>query len=122
MKLSLTTYRNGAVLSVILALAAQPGHAQFGGVVFDPTQSAHAIEQIQRNIQNSVTWQQQLANEIQMTATLDKDYQQAITTYNVIHGNLKTSAASPSGKRFSHSSRKRASPISTVRQLGCRQL
>ena len=23
-----------------------PAHAQFGGVVFDPTQSAHAIEQI----------------------------------------------------------------------------
>ncbi len=89
MKLRPIAYRSGALASVILALAAQPGHAQFGGVVFDPTQSAHAIEQIQRNIQNSVTWQQQLANEIQMAATLDKDYQQAITTYNMIHGNLK---------------------------------
>jgi hypothetical protein len=89
MKLSLTRYKTGAFVSALLVLAAQPGHAQFGGVVFDPTQSAHAIEQIQRNIQNSVTWQQQLANEIQMAATLDKDYQQAITTYNMIHGNLK---------------------------------
>jgi len=70
-------------------LTALPGHAQFGGVVFDPTQSAHAIQQISQNIQNSVTWQQQLANEIQMAATLDKDYLQAVTLYNTVYGNLK---------------------------------
>jgi hypothetical protein len=89
MQLLLNKYRYGALAAVFLMLTALPGHAQFGGVVFDPTQSAHAIEQIQRNIQNSVTWQQQLANEIQMAATLDRDYQQAITTYNTIYGNLK---------------------------------
>ena len=89
MQLLLNKYRNGALAAVFLMLTALPGHAQFGGVVFDPTQSAHAIEQIQRNIQNSVTWQQQLANEIQMAATLDKDYMQAVTTYKTISGNLK---------------------------------
>jgi hypothetical protein len=89
MQLHLNKYRNGALATVFLMLTALPGHAQFGGVVFDPTQSAHAIEQIQRNIQNSVTWQQQLANEIQMAATLDKDYMQAVTTYKTISGNLK---------------------------------
>ena len=89
MKLSLNKYRLGALVSAFLVLAALPGQAQFGGVVFDPTQSVHALQQIQQNIQNSVTWQQQLANEIQMAATLDKDYMQAITTYNMIHGNLQ---------------------------------
>jgi hypothetical protein len=86
----LNRYRNGAFAAFFLWLAVLPGHAQFGsGIVFDPTQSVHAIQQIQQNIQNSVTWQQQLANEIQMAATLDKDYMQAVTTYNTIYGNLK---------------------------------
>jgi hypothetical protein len=89
MQLSINKFRIGALVSAILMFAALPSRAQFGGVVFDPTQSVHALQQIQQNIQNSVTWQQQLANEIQMAATLDKDYQQAITTYNMIHGNLQ---------------------------------
>ncbi len=89
MQLSLNKYRIGAFASALLLLAALPSHAQFGGVVFDPTQSAHALQQIEQNIQNSVTWQQQLANTIQLLATADKDYQQAITTYNMIHGNLQ---------------------------------
>jgi len=89
MQLSLNKLRHGAILVGILLCSALPGHAQFGGVVFDPTQSVHALQQIQQNIQNSVTWQQQLANEIQMAATLDKDYMQAVTTYNTIYGNLK---------------------------------
>jgi len=69
-------------------LTSLSSHAQFG-VVFDPTQSAHAIQQIEQNIQNSVTWEQQLANEVQMVVTLDNDYQQAVTTYNTIVNNLK---------------------------------
>jgi hypothetical protein len=89
MQLSLNKYRIGAFVSALLFLAALPSQAQFGGVVFDPTQSAHALQQIEQNIQNSVTWQQQLANTIQLLATADKDYQQAITTYNTISGNLK---------------------------------
>ncbi len=89
MQLSLSRFRIGAFISALLFLAVLPGQAQFGGVVFDPTQSAHALQQIEQNIQNSVTWQQQLANTIQLLATADKDYQQAITTYNTIYGNLK---------------------------------
>ena len=90
MQLSLNKYRIGAFVSALLFLAALPSQAQFGsGIVFDPTQSAHALQQIEQNIQNSVTWQQQLANTIQLLATADKDYQQAITTYNMIHGNLQ---------------------------------
>ena len=75
--------------ATLLAMASRTGHAQFGGVVFDPTQSAHALQQIQQNIQNSVTWQQQLANEIQMAGTLLKDYEQAVTTYTMLHANLQ---------------------------------
>src|ERR1700723_1421855 len=89
MQFSLNKLRHGAILVGILICSALPGHAQFGGVVFDPTQSAHALQQIEQNIQNSVTWQQQLANTIQLLATADKDYQQAITTYNTISNNLK---------------------------------
>ena len=51
----LNKVRNGAFISIILMLTALPSHAQFGGVVFDPTQSVHALQQIQQNIQNSVT-------------------------------------------------------------------
>ena len=75
MQLSLNKYRIGAFVSALFFLAALPSQAQFGGVVFDPTQSAHALQQIEQNIQNSVTWQQQLANTIQLLATADKDYQ-----------------------------------------------
>ena len=89
MQLSLNKLRHGVIVVGILLCTTLPGHAQFGGVVFDPTQSAHAIQQIEQNIQNSVTWQQQLANEIQMAATLDKDYLQAVTLYNTVYGNLK---------------------------------
>ena len=85
----LNRYRTGGLAAVFLMLTALPGHAQFGGVVFDPTQSAHALQQIYQNVQNSVTWQQQLANTIQLLATADKDYMQAVTTYNTISGNLR---------------------------------
>jgi hypothetical protein len=85
----LNRYRTGGLAAVFLLLTALPGHAQFGGVVFDPTQSAHALQQIYQNVQNSVTWQQQLANTIQLLATADKDYMQAVTTYNTISGNLR---------------------------------
>ncbi|WP_263358663.1 hypothetical protein [Acidicapsa ligni] len=90
MQLSLSKLRIGAFVSALLFLTALPSQAQFGsGIVFDPTQSAHALQQIEQNIQNSVTWQQQLANTIQLLATADKDYQQAITTYNMLSNNLK---------------------------------
>jgi hypothetical protein len=89
MQLSLNKLRHGAILVGILLCSALPGRAQFGGVFTDPVQSGHALQQIAQNVQNSATWQQQLANTIQLLATADKDYQQAITTYNTIYGNLK---------------------------------
>jgi len=89
MQLRLNKYWNGALATFFLLLTALPGRAQFGGVFVDPVQSGHALQQIYQNVQNSVTWQQQLSNTIQLLATADKDYQQAITTYNMIHGNLQ---------------------------------
>ncbi len=89
MQLLHNKYRNGALAAFFLLLTALPGHAQFGGVFTDPVQSGHALQQIAQNIQNSATWQQQLANTIQLLATADKDYQQAVTAYNTISNNLK---------------------------------
>jgi len=89
MQLSLNKLRHGAILVGILLCSALPGHAQFGGVFTDPVQSGHALQQIAQQVKDSATWQQQLANTIKLLATADKDYQQAITTYNVINGNLK---------------------------------
>lgn len=52
-----------------LALATAPAaHAQFGGIVFDPTQAGHAIQQISQGVQ--------------LYTTAQADYQQAITSYN----------------------------------------
>ena len=48
MQFSLNKLRHGAILVGILICSALPGHAQFGGVVFDPTQSAHALQQIEQ--------------------------------------------------------------------------
>ena len=89
MKSFLNKYWNGALVAFLFLLTALPGRAQFGGVFVDPVQSGHALQQIAQNVQNSATWQQQLANTIKLLATADKDYQQAITTYNTISGNLK---------------------------------
>ena len=89
MQLSLSRFRIGALVSALLFLAALPSQAQFGGVFTDPVQSGHALQQIAQQVKDSATWQQQLANTIKLLATADKDYQQAITTYNVINGNLK---------------------------------
>src|SRR5580698_479235 len=89
MQLLLNKYRTSALAAVLLMFTALPGRAQFGGVFVDPVQSGHALQQLAQNVQNSATWQQQLANTIKLLATADKDYQQAMTTYNTISGNLK---------------------------------
>ena len=90
MKLQLKRHSLGLLGALWLIISVVPSHAQFGsGIVFDPTQSAHALQQIEQNIQNSATWQQQLANEIKMAATIDKDYMQAVSMYNMVNGNLK---------------------------------
>jgi len=79
---------SGPLGAALLALTALPSHAQFGGTFVDPVQSGHALQQIAQQVKDSATWQQQLANTIKLLATADKDYLQAVTTYNMIHNNL----------------------------------
>jgi hypothetical protein len=79
---------SGLLIAAFLTLTALPGHAQFGGTFVDPVQSGHALQQIAQQVKDSATWQQQLANTIKLLATADKDYLQAVTTYNMIHNNL----------------------------------
>jgi len=100
----LTTARSLILASGLAAFAmAMPAHAQFGGVVFDPTQSAHATQQIitegkalslqaqqvAAGSQTNLTLGQQLIQDIQMAGTALKIYNQSITTYNTIFNNLK---------------------------------
>lgn len=100
----LTTTRSLTLASGLAALAmAAPAHAQFGGVTFDPTQSAHAIqqivneekglasqaEQVAQGSQTNLTLIQQLTNDIKMAQTELNIYQQTITTYNTMVNNLK---------------------------------
>ena len=100
----LTTARSFAVISGLAGLAiAVPAHAQFGGVVFDPTQSAHAVQQIYnedksllnqaeaiaQGSQRNLTLVQQLSQDVQIAATALKTYNQSVTTYNTIFNNLK---------------------------------
>lgn len=99
-----TVHRCLAVASGVAAIAmAMPAHAQFGGVVLDPTQSAHAAvqivnegkglvnqaTQIAQGSQQNLTLSQQLIQDVQMAGTALKIYNQSITTYNTIFNNLK---------------------------------
>ena len=100
----LTTTCSLTLVSGLAALAmAIPAHAQFGGVTFDPTQSAHAIiqisdeeqglayqlQQIANGSQQNLTLIQQLTQDYQIAQTTLNTYQQAVTTYNTIVNNLK---------------------------------
>ncbi len=105
MQLSLSRFRIGAFVSALLFLAALPSQAQFGGVFTDPVQSAHALQQIAQNVENSATWQQQLANTIQLLATADKDYSRPSRLTTPSPTTSRTSAASRYGGRSSHSLR-----------------
>ena len=52
-----------AVSALFAVLSAQPAHAQFGsGIVYDPTQSAHAIRQILQGEQQLEKWATELEN------------------------------------------------------------
>ncbi len=100
----LTAARSLTLVSGLVALAmTAPAHAQFGGITFDPTQSAHAIqqivneekglasqaEQVAQGSQTNLTLIQQLTNDIKMAQTELNIYQQTITTYNTMVNNLK---------------------------------
>lgn len=88
---------------LIAFVSAMPANAQFGGVTFDPTQSAHAVVQISnegkslanqatriaQGSQTNLTLSQQLIQDVQMAGTALKIYNQSITTYNTIFNNLK---------------------------------
>jgi hypothetical protein len=64
--------KSRVIFSVVAFLCAPLAHAQFGsGIVFDPTQSAHALEQIEQ------------ASQIYTTAVDTRD--QIVTIYNLAH-------------------------------------
>ena len=81
-------------LSIGLAVALQPAAlAQFGsGIVYDPTQSAHAITQIEheeRSISNQVRQieqgQQIFTNTVKIATTALQAYNVAKQQYNLVH-------------------------------------
>ncbi len=77
--------------------------AQFGGIVLDPTQSAHATTQIineGKSLSNqatriaqgseaNMTLAQQLKTDLTLAATALKNYEQAVTLYQTVYNNLK---------------------------------
>jgi hypothetical protein len=82
------------VLTIGIAAALQPAeHAQFGsGIVYDPTQSAHAITQIEheeRSISNQVQQieqgQQIFTNTVKIATTALQAYNVAKQQYNLVH-------------------------------------
>ena len=104
MKIAMTARWLALAGGVIAFANAIPAHAQFGsGIVYDPTQSAHAVQQITQESkslanqaeriaqgsQANLTLQQQLVQDIQMAGTALKIYSQSVTTYNTIFNNLK---------------------------------
>ena len=83
------------LLSVLaLAVALTPvAHAQFGsGIVYDPTQSAHAIQQLsqgEQELQHWATelqnWEQHLQKEEQIYTTAYQTMNQVIAAYNLAY-------------------------------------
>ena len=80
-------------LSFSLALLAPAAHAQFGsGIVYDPTQSAHAIQQtqpgrarLQKWAQELQKWEQHLQKEEQIYTTAYQTMNQVIAAYNLAY-------------------------------------
>src|SRR5580698_9849507 len=80
------------ILAVLTALA-PAAHAQFGsGIVYDPTQSAHAVQEIQQDesqLQSWATelnnWQQHLLKETQIYTTAEQTRTQIVTMYNLAY-------------------------------------
>jgi hypothetical protein len=80
------------VFALMTALA-PAAHAQFGsGIVYDPTQSAHAIQEIQQGeqqLQKWATelnnWQQHLLKEAQIFTTAEQTRTQIVTMYNLAY-------------------------------------
>jgi hypothetical protein len=78
---------------VLTALLAPAAHAQFGsGIVYDPTQSAHAIQQLsqgEQELQHWATelqnWEQHLQKEEQIYTTAYQTMNQVIAAYNLAY-------------------------------------
>ncbi len=79
---------------LVLAIALAPAaHAQFGsGIVYDPTQSAHAIQQLsqgEQELQHWATelqdWEQHLQKEEQIYTTAYQTMNQVIAAYNLAY-------------------------------------
>jgi hypothetical protein len=74
-------------------LGTQAAHAQFGsGIVYDPTQSAHAIQQLsqgeqelQKWAQELQKWEQHLQKEEQIYTTAYQTMNQVIAAYNLAY-------------------------------------
>jgi hypothetical protein len=72
-------------VAAVLALAPM-AHAQFGsGIVFDPTQSAHALQQIEHEAQELNNWTQHLLKEEQIYTTAVQTRSQIVTMYNLAY-------------------------------------
>jgi hypothetical protein len=74
-----------AALALVLALAIQPAaHAQFGsGIVYDPTQSAHAYTQILNESKSIENQAKQIENGTQIFTNTVKIATTALQAYNV---------------------------------------
>ena len=74
------------IFSLATAFGMQTAHAQFGsGIVYDPAQSAHAIQQLGQGVQELNNWQQHLLKEGQIYTTAVETRDQAITAYNLAY-------------------------------------
>jgi hypothetical protein len=82
------------MLAIGLAALIQPSaHAQFGsGVVYDPTQSAHALKQIEnegKSLENEAqqieNGQQIFTNTVKIASTALQTYNQIVQQYNLYH-------------------------------------
>lgn len=74
------------IFSLATVLGTQAAHAQFGsGIVYDPAQSAHAIQQLGQGVQELNNWQQHLLKEEQIYTTAVETRDQAITAYNLAY-------------------------------------
>jgi hypothetical protein len=85
--------RNHIFIFGLLCALAPAAHAQFGsGIVYDPTQSAHAIQEIQQGeqqLQKWATelqnWQQHLLKESEIYTTAVQTRSQIVTMYNLAY-------------------------------------
>ena len=78
-------HRLSITLTIILFVGATAAQAQFGsGVVFDPTQSGHAIVQIQHEEQSISNQLQQIEQGQQIFTNTVKIATEALQTYNTV--------------------------------------